>query len=134
MCDQRADLPYNKQNEDVPMDKDFHFIFKKWRTYLFRLQTVRPDAFQEVAQAGNHRIVFDARNGHLAVAQLKGLAAHLSDEQALRLRLALLQRHAPLSRVSRLKRYLRYLEMPYYLEELFHKLPIALGNDCWTRC
>ena len=59
-------------------------------TYLFRLQAVSPDSFQEVTQAGNQRIIFHARYGNLSVTQLQRLAAHLADEQTFRFRFAFL--------------------------------------------
>ena len=59
---------------------------------LFGLEAVGPDAFQEVAQAGDERVVLDVRQRHVAVAELDGLVAHFADQQPLRLRLALLRR------------------------------------------
>jgi len=61
---------------------------------LFGLEAVGPDAFQEVAQAGDERVVLDVRQRHVAVAELDGLVAHFADQQPLRLRLALLRRRS----------------------------------------
>ena len=53
--------------------------------YLLVLQTVAPDPFQQVAQAGNQCVFFHTNMQWLAMAQFKRLLAHLVDQNAFRL-------------------------------------------------
>lgn len=53
--------------------------------YLFDLQAMAPDAFQEVAQTGDERVLLQAGDADLAMAQLRCLLAHLLHQHALSL-------------------------------------------------
>ena len=60
-------------------------------SYVFGLESVGPDSFEQVAQSGDERVVFNSGQRHLAVTQFESLAAHFAYQQPFRLRLALLQ-------------------------------------------
>ncbi len=49
----------------------------KQSPYLFLLQSVAPDTFQQVTQAGNECVFLHPGDGGLPVTQLHGLLTHL---------------------------------------------------------
>lgn len=50
--------------------------------YLFDLQTVAPDSFQQITQAGDERVLLHASDANLPVAQLHRFPSHLLHQHA----------------------------------------------------
>ncbi len=50
--------------------------------YLFDLQTVAPDPFQQITQAGDERVLLHTSDANLPVAQLHRFPSHLLHQHA----------------------------------------------------
>lgn len=57
-----------------------------WFLYLFDLQTMTPDPFQKITQAGDERVLLHPRDADLPMAQLHRLPAHLLHQHTFCLR------------------------------------------------